>query len=161
MSRDTIVAKRYAKALFELAQGQNQIAQVEEELSQVVGIIHDNVDFEKLLTHPNIDTSKKLAMLNQLFEGKVSEIVLSTICLLVERRREELLSSLLEDFVFIANEALGQAQAIVTTPLALTEDEAKDIAARFAVISGKKIQISTVGKIFTSISSTVDRGEVS
>jgi F-type H+-transporting ATPase subunit delta len=144
MSRDTIVAKRYAKALFELAQGKNQIAQVEDELGQIVGIIHDNVDLEKLLTHPNIDTSKKIALLNQLFAGKVSEIVLNTICLLVERRREDLLSSLLEDFVLIANEALGQAQATVTTPLALTEHEAQEIAERFSQISGKKIQISNV-----------------
>jgi F-type H+-transporting ATPase subunit delta len=144
MSRDTIVAKRYAKALFELAQAQNQIAQVEEELSQVVGIIRDNLDMEKLLTHPNIDTSKKVIFLKQLFEGKVLDIVLSTICLLVERRREELLSALLEDFVIIANEALGQALAIVTTPLALTESEASDIAARFSKISGKKIQVSSI-----------------
>jgi F-type H+-transporting ATPase subunit delta len=144
MSRDTIVAKRYAKALFELAQGQNQIALVEEELKQVVGIIHDNVDFEKLLTHPNIDTSQKIVFLKQLFDGKVLDMVLSTICLLVERGREELFSALLEDFILIANEALGQAQAIVTTPLALTEAEANDIAARFSVVSCKKIRISSI-----------------
>jgi F-type H+-transporting ATPase subunit delta len=144
MSRDTIVAKRYAKALFELVKGTNQIAQVEEELKQVVDIIRQNSDFEKVLTHPNIDTSKKLELLNNVFSGKILDSVLNTISLLVERRREDLLSSLLEDYVRIANEALGQAEAIVTTPLALTETESKEIAERFTKISGKKIQVSSV-----------------
>jgi F-type H+-transporting ATPase subunit delta len=144
MSRDTIVAKRYAKALFELAKGSNQIAQVEEDLKQVVDIIRQNSDFEKVLTHPNIDTSKKLELLNNVFSGKILDSVLNTISLLVERRREDLLSSLLEDYVRIANEALGQAEAIVTTPLALTEAESKEIAERFTKISGKKIQVSSV-----------------
>jgi F-type H+-transporting ATPase subunit delta len=50
----------------------------------------------------------------------------------------------MEDFVFIANQALGQAQAIVTTPLALTEHEASEIAERFSKLSGKKIQITSI-----------------
>ncbi len=36
MSRDTVVAKRYAKALFELAQEQSIVSQVEEQLKLVV-----------------------------------------------------------------------------------------------------------------------------
>ena len=36
MSTDTIVAKRYAKALFELAKEKNEVAQVEDDLQAIV-----------------------------------------------------------------------------------------------------------------------------
>ena len=46
--------------------------------------------------------------------------------------------------MLIANEALGQANALVTTPLTLTAKESQEIAERFSIISGKKIQISSI-----------------
>jgi F-type H+-transporting ATPase subunit delta len=59
MSQDTIVAKRYARALFELAKDQNKIAQVEEELNSIVAILKENADFNKLIKHPGIGASHK------------------------------------------------------------------------------------------------------
>lgn len=39
MSKDTVVAKRYAKALFEIARDQNRISPIEEELQAVVSAL--------------------------------------------------------------------------------------------------------------------------
>jgi F-type H+-transporting ATPase subunit delta len=144
MSSETIVAKRYAKALFELAQEKNEVAQVEADLQAIVSSIHEHADFQKLLSHPNIDSSKKTALLSTLFQGKVSEAVLNTVSLLVERRRESILAELLADYVKIANEALGQAKAIVSSPKVLTKEESAHIASRFSEITGKKIQVEQV-----------------
>jgi len=141
MSRDNIVAKRYAKALFELSQSHDQIAQTETDLKFIVETVSDNAGFGKLLAHPNIDLSQKLALLNKTFTGNVSEFVLNTVSLLVERRREDLLADLLEYYVRIANETLGQAKAFVTTPLAITAEESEQISRHFSTISGKKIQV--------------------
>lgn len=144
MSKDTIVAKRYAKALFELAKEQNKIAAVEEELKSVAAVLRDNTDFEKLIKHPGLGIDAKKALLKNVFEGKLSEITYNTLQLLVEKGREELLNALVDYFVTIASEALGQAQAFVYTPVELSEAELSQIAATFSQLTSKQIRVESV-----------------
>jgi F-type H+-transporting ATPase subunit delta len=144
MSRDTIVAKRYAKALFEVAAERNEVARVEEDLGLVLRVIRDYPEYGKLLEHPNIDAKTKVNMLKQAFHGKVTDAVFNTLQLLVERRRESVLTELVNAYVKIANDALGQAKATVYTPFPLTEQEERDIAETFGRMVGKKIRVEPV-----------------
>jgi len=144
MSSDMNVAKRYAKALFAAAQEKSAIQQVEEDLRTVVQTIDHHADLKKMLLHPNIDSSVKKNLLKGIFEGKVSEIVYNLIQLLVERRRESILPSLLQQYVSIADEALGQASATVFTPVALSEAEMKEIARTFGEKVGKTVRLEAV-----------------
>ncbi|MEK3719121.1 MULTISPECIES: F0F1 ATP synthase subunit delta [Paenibacillus] len=143
MSQDTIVAKRYAKALFELAKEQNKIAQVEEELKFIVAVLKENSDLHKLIKHPGIGTVSKTALLKNIFESQLSEITFSTLLLLIDKGREELLESLVGYFVTIASEALGQAKATVYTPVVLQQAELDHIAATFSQLVGKQIRVET------------------
>jgi F-type H+-transporting ATPase subunit delta len=144
MSRETIVAKRYAKALFEVALGQGSVAQVEEELKGILQVIRENADYGKLLEHPNISTDVKMQLLKEAFEGKVSAAVLNTMQLLVERRRESVLEDLVDSYVKVANESLGQANATVYSAYPLTEAESQQITNRFGQLTGKRIRVSNV-----------------
>lgn len=144
MSSETIVAKRYARALFEVAQQNDQVTKVEEDLQGVNEVVRQNADLKKVLHHPNIATSAKLEILKQAFQGKVSEAVFNVLQLLVERRRESLLVSLYDTYVTIANEALGQANAIVYTAFPLSDADGKAIADQFGKLTGKKIRIESV-----------------
>ncbi|TDF93549.1 F0F1 ATP synthase subunit delta [Paenibacillus piri] len=144
MSQDTIVAKRYARALFELAKEQNSIAAVEEELKTVVFVLQENTDFEKLIKHPGLGIDTKKTLLNNVFEGKLSDITFNTLQLLVEKGREELLDALVNYYVAIASEALGQAQAIVYTPVELSEAELNQISVTFGQLTGKQIRVVSV-----------------
>lgn len=143
MSQDTFVAKRYAKALFELAKEQNKIAQVEDELKFIVAVLKDNSDFHKLIKHPGIGNMAKTALLKNVFESQLSEITFSTLLLLVDKGREELLEALVGYFVKIASEALGQAKAIVYTPVVLNQVELDHIAETFSQLASKQIRVET------------------
>jgi F-type H+-transporting ATPase subunit delta len=138
---DTVVAKRYAKALFQVAQEKGIVSQVEEDLRTVVQVIRDNGEFAQLLSHPNVDTSVKLTMLENVFKGKVQDAVLRITQLLIERRRESLLSVVLIDYVRIVADVLDQATALVTTPVALTSEASAQIAEQFGKLTGKKIRV--------------------
>jgi F-type H+-transporting ATPase subunit delta len=141
---DIIVAKRYAKALFEVAKEKDIISKVEEELKSVVSAIRDHADLQKFLNHPNIGASAKTDLLKQIFEGKVSEPVWNTLRILIDRGREDILGTLVVDYVKIANEALGQASATVYSPIALSEAQISEIAAKFSKLTGKTIRVETV-----------------
>ncbi|WP_442602559.1 F0F1 ATP synthase subunit delta [Paenibacillus sp. KN14-4R] len=143
---DIVVAKRYARALFEVAKDKGIIAQVQDELEAVVESFQQNKEFMQILSQPNIDVTKKTALLAAVFEGKVSEVVLNTLQLLVTRGREEILNSMLVDYVKIANDALGRANATVYTPFVITAAQEQEIADQFSRITGKTVHVQSVIK---------------
>jgi F-type H+-transporting ATPase subunit delta len=144
MSRNMIVAKRYAKALFEAAADQKIVAEVEKELKLIVGLIEEMPDFKKFLEHPNIDNSNKVKLLTDTLKEQVSDIVFNTVKLIITRGRESILPSLSQYYVSIANEALGKADAIVYSPYELSTKESQEIAEQFGKLTGKKIDIQNV-----------------
>ncbi|SDE33808.1 F-type H+-transporting ATPase subunit delta [Paenibacillus sp. UNCCL117] len=144
MSKDTVVAKRYARALFEIAQEQNRVAQFEEELNAFLSALRQNADFNKLIVHPGLTVSAKQELLSNVFGGQLSDTVLNTLQLLVANGREELLESLVGYYAAIAGEALGQAKAIVYTPFALSEADEKQIASTFSTLTSKQIRVESV-----------------
>jgi F-type H+-transporting ATPase subunit delta len=141
---DVVVAKRYAKALFEVAQEKAIISQVEEELKAVVTAIQDHVDLQKFMNHPNIGASVKTDLLKKIFAGKVSEPVWNTLQIIIDKGREGILNALVNDYVKIANEALGQANATVYTAVALSEAQLAEIAAHFSKLTGKTLRLDSV-----------------
>ncbi|CAG7655609.1 F0F1 ATP synthase subunit delta [Paenibacillus allorhizosphaerae] len=144
MSQDTIVAKRYAKALFELAKEQNRVAEVEAELRGIETALKQNVDFRKLIVSPGLDASVKAGLIKSVFEGQISETTMNTLLLLIQKGREELLEALITYYMGIASEALGQANATVYSPIALNDAELSQIAATFSQITGKQIRVESV-----------------
>jgi F-type H+-transporting ATPase subunit delta len=141
---DIVVAKRYARALFEVAKEKDIISLVEEELKSVASAIRDNADLQKFLNHPNIGTSVKTDLLKQIFEGKVSEPVWNTLLVLIDKGRQAILSALVVDYVKIANEALGQASATVYSAFVLTEAQQAEVASQFSKVTGKTIRVSNI-----------------
>ncbi|MDT2263251.1 F0F1 ATP synthase subunit delta [Paenibacillus larvae] len=70
MNNDIVVAKRYAKALFEVAQEQNTVSQVEEELKVMVELIQGDRELDAFLNHPNVESDVKNDVLQKHWKGK-------------------------------------------------------------------------------------------
>ncbi|PZD97784.1 F0F1 ATP synthase subunit delta [Paenibacillus sambharensis] len=139
MSRETVIAKRYAKALFEVAKQQNGVAGVEQELKLVADSIAKDPQIVAFLSYPNIESEKKVALIKQALQGKISQDVLNTLELLIERGRQDAIGSVYDAYTKIAGEALGQAHATVYTAKPLDTEEMNKIASRFSAIVGKMI----------------------
>ena len=143
MSRATGTSKRYAKALYEVAQDRGRVGEVEQDLLHLAETVRVNSDLRDLLEHPAIALEKKKAIIEALFQGKGGSEVYNLLLLLTDRRRTEIVPFLVVDYGKIANEALGQAVAVVTTPKPLTAEEAEAITTYFSRITGKKIRVSS------------------
>ncbi|WP_058300307.1 F0F1 ATP synthase subunit delta [Gorillibacterium timonense] len=144
MSKDTAASKRYAKALYELANERGRAVQAEEDLKLIASALESSRELQTLLEHPSLQPDVKKSVLATLFAGKVTEEVENLLKLLVDRRREALLSTLAADYSKIAGESLGQAEAVVTTPFPLTDEESVEIAKQFGQKTGKKIKVVNV-----------------
>lgn len=144
MSRGTVVAKRYAKALFQVANEHGLVAEVETQLSAIVSAIENDAQVSAFLSAPNITLSAKVAALKSAFGDKASSYVLNTVSLLIERGREGDLASVREAYLQVAGEALGRAEAFVTSSKPLSEVEKNQLALKFGSLLGKTIRVTNV-----------------
>ena len=144
MSRDTVVAKRYAKALFEVASQQQRTLEVEQELKAVVEAIQSQEDIGLFIATPNVSDTDKLNVLRTALQDKLSQPVMNTVELLVERRRTNILPDLLESYVKYQGESLGLSDAVVYSTYSLSDQEKEAVAAEFGQLAHKKIRITNV-----------------
>ncbi|OMF37178.1 ATP synthase F1 subunit delta [Paenibacillus sp. FSL H8-0548] len=139
MSRDTVVAKRYAKALFELAEKQQIVSGVEDQLKLIVQILEKDPEIESFLSLPSIDPASKIAVLKTAFGDQVSVLVLNTIEILITRGRQNVIADLYAAYTKVAGDSLGQAHATVYAAKALTDEELAAVAVQFGQVTGKTI----------------------
>ncbi|MCF6410928.1 F0F1 ATP synthase subunit delta [Pseudalkalibacillus salsuginis] len=169
MSKDKeVVAKRYASALFEVAQGRNALDQVEKELVSVKSVIQENKQLLTILNHPKISSDDKKAILSKLFGNQLSEAVHNTLLLMVDRKRETMIPNMVEQYIKLANEERGVADATVYSVRILTEEEQQAISKTFAErINVKELRVENVidqdlvGGIKVKIGNRIFDGSVS
>lgn len=136
------VAGRYAEALYEIAVENKLVDQLEEELRAVVGILEESTQLKKVLFHPRITADQKKEVLQGLFEGKISEVAMNFLGILVERQREMYLADITSYFTDLANKARNISDVNVTSAVELTDDEKKRLADAMAKCTGKKVRLS-------------------
>lgn len=142
MSQNMIVAKRYARALFEISTEQNEVLDVQEQLKDVLDSIQANLELEQFLNFPNIENKAKSEIIKQVFPD-LKQSVFNTLRLLLDRQRQTILPELYEAYVRIAEEALGQATALVSSSLPLSEADMNQVAQTLGKLTGKKISVQT------------------
>lgn len=144
MSGMAVAAKRYAKALFEAAKEKGTVEETGEQLHSVASALSGNVEIRAFFDHPNIGSDVKIRVVKEAVAGKVSDIVMNAVQLLVERGRGSAISLVSEAYKAIADEALGRAHAHVTSAYELTKEQQEEIMRHFGALTGKNITVETV-----------------
>jgi len=136
---DRRIASRYSQALLEASA--DQTAQVAQQLAQVQQAIGAVPDLVALLNHPEIPVERKQALLDTLFAGQVSPRVLAFLKILVAHARISALEVITQEFRELALEAAGQAEARVTSAVALTPAERERLAAALSRLTGRQVRL--------------------
>ncbi|MEH7180681.1 F0F1 ATP synthase subunit delta [Neobacillus vireti] len=134
---NSMVAKRYALALFQIAKEQQLLGVIEEELRVVKEVFVYNSDLKAVLKSTKLSMDKKKEILSAAFTT-VNPYVLNTLLLLIDRHREDEVIEVANQFFELANEESGIADADVYSTRELTEAEREAISATFAAKIGKK-----------------------
>lgn len=139
------VAKRYATALFELAKEQQTVVQTTEELKLVSEVVENTGLFDTFFKNPKVANTEKKELIKTSFEGKISDTLLNTLFLLIDKKREGILFKMVEEFVKLTNEEEGIAEAQVFTAKPLSSAEIVAFEATFSKVSGKgKLTINNI-----------------
>lgn len=160
------VAGRYAEALYEIAVADKMVDKLESELRAVVKILQSEPDLLKVLYHPRIIAAEKKDVLKALFGGKISEVAMNFLCLLVDRQREAYLAGIIEVFVDYANQARNIINVEVVSAVELNKEDRKRLVKTLGKMTGKEVRVdysvdpSLMGGILVRIGDRVIDGSV-
>ncbi|MDS9472272.1 F0F1 ATP synthase subunit delta [Sporosarcina pasteurii] len=133
----SIVANRYALALFNTAQEKGKVDKIQQELLEIKEVFQTNQELEELLHNPRLSIAEKKELLAQLFK-KANQYVQNTLFLLLEKKRIDDIINFVDEFIKIANDAAGVADAKVYSTRELTKKEVQAISSTFAAKIGKQ-----------------------
>jgi F-type H+-transporting ATPase subunit delta len=164
---NSIVAKRYAQALFQLAEDHMKVDQIGEELETVREVFRENPSIYTFLKHPKITTTDKKRVVTKSFQALSAE-VLNTLKLIVDRHREDIILEVIEEYMAKISDQKGVAQATVYSVRKLSDKEKQKISKTFASKVGKQslnitnnIDSSLLGGIRVRIGNRIFDGSVS
>jgi F-type H+-transporting ATPase subunit delta len=134
----SLVAKRYGRALFEVAQGKKLLTEVENDLQLITETIGNTPSINEWLAHPAVSNAHKKAILTNHF-AEIQEITKNFLFLLVDEGREGELVGIAAEYRRLAMESAGLAEAVVTTAFPMASSEKAELVRTFGPITGKKL----------------------
>ncbi len=138
IERGLDVADVYAAALFELARERGVLDAVRAELEELLRLARENREFAALCVTAAISLEKRAVLLERIFRGRLSDLVLDTLQVMNRHDRLSLVPALLRAFVLRIEDARGQVEVTATSAVALAADQQAEIERLAAELSGRK-----------------------
>jgi len=165
--KNQVIAKRYSKALFNLAQEGKAIEQYGTELDGFIGVLKDLPDLGDALRNPLYPEAVKKDVFQKVAAKlELSPIINSFLNLLVEKKRIQHLPEIVGYYHRLIDEYSNISRAKVKAALKLEAAEIDEIAAALEKKIGKKIIVefeqdpSLLGGVFAQIGDFVLDGSV-
>ncbi len=135
------VAKRYTKAIFELAQEQKIIDVIEKDFVELGKLIGKSPEFADFLSNPLISEAKKISLLKEILNGKIQELTLHFLELLASKRRLRVLPEIIEEFRQMMLESQNIVEGELISAVQLSAEQVKAIKERLQQALGKTVQL--------------------
>lgn len=131
-----LVSKVYGDALFSLAVEENCIDETWEEVKAMAVILKENPEFMAIIAHPEMTQDKSMKLLTEMFQGKLSDVMMGFIQVLIKKGRFGEMEAILEHFQREAKEYKSIGVVYVTTPTELTSQQKTSIETKLTQTSG-------------------------
>ncbi|HEX3886220.1 MAG TPA: F0F1 ATP synthase subunit delta [Phenylobacterium sp.] len=143
-SKASNVGGRYARALFDLASDQKQVAAVEADLKSLKAALKESRDLRVLVGSPAFSAEAKGKGLAAIAaKAKFNATTQKFLGLLAANGRADILASVITGYEALSAKARGAVSAQVTTAVALSPAQSKGVAAALRQALGKDPEIET------------------
>ncbi|MBK8209370.1 MAG: F0F1 ATP synthase subunit delta [Rhodospirillales bacterium] len=140
----TGLAERYAGALFELAEADKALDQVNGELQALAGLIRGSNDLERMIRSPVISRDEQRKAINAILERQgASSLTRRFVGLVAHNRRLFTLPSIIAAFSQRLARARGESTADVVSAQPLTPDQLSAIGTALKKVVGTQMVLST------------------
>lgn len=161
------LARRYAKAILELAEEAGRLDEVQRELSDLRATWQSSAELRDAFENPAVGAEQRRAILRGLAEHmKLSPMVKNALFLLSDRRRLRYLPEVVEAYQVLAEAKAGRVRAEVTTAGSMPEPYFHELQKALESVTGKKVVLvkkqdpSLIGGVVTKVGDKVFDGSL-
>ena len=136
-----LIAKRWALALMELAQEDENISKEDilDDLREVAETIKSSEELDNVINNPSVSTEEKQVVLCKLFQNSIMPIVYNFIFALNLRKRVPMISEIAKEFEKELERIKNIARVNVTSAIELNNELKDQIKAKIAEKLSKEI----------------------
>lgn len=158
-----LIAKRWAKALMELANENQGISKEDilDDLKEVDENIRSSAELSNAINNPSVSVEEKQIILCKLFQNNLMPIVYNFLIALNLKKRVNIIGEIAQEFQKELEEENNIVHVSVTSAIDLSEDRRNDIKHRIAdklkknVIVDWKVDNSIIAGLIFNINETI------
>ncbi|BHH81782.1 F0F1 ATP synthase subunit delta [Desulforhopalus sp. 52FAK] len=142
--KQTILAKRYAKAIFTIGQDQENYEEYNEVLQGVATLFNENPEIADALTNPLYPMDVKEKMMTDVVASMGVDTVMGNFLnLLVQKKRAEILPEIADAYKTMVDEAKNISHGNVISAVELSDELKNNIQTVLEKLTGKKVELTT------------------
>jgi len=165
--RQTILAKRYAKALFAVSQEEGKSEIYRETLNVLGDFLQQHPEAMDALTNPLYPMELKEKVMTQLIGAlQASQFMANFLNLVVQKKRADILPEIAAEFQALVDAAENVSRGTLTTASQIPGDLQAKVQATMENITGKKVILTTridpsiIGGIVAKVGDLVMDGSI-
>lgn len=163
----TAAARRYAKALFELAREEGRVQEVRDELRGLRTLLEQNADLQDVLLQPLHPVAERRAVLAALADRMGASVVLHHFyAYLIDQRRLVDYSAIESEYERLADEAAGLRKARVRSAAPLSSEQQQRLQRALEARLGGEVELELdvdpelLGGVVAQVGDTVYDGSL-
>ena len=161
------VAKRYAKALVEVAAASNELDGVRRDLHALADLLREHRDLRQFVANPSVSRRDAGEVIKDIGTAmEVKPLTATFLQILLEGGRLAGLEAILRAYELLVDERLGRVKAVVTSAAPLEADAQERLRRRLGDVTGKDVYLelrqdpALLGGVVTQIGSRVYDGSL-
>jgi F-type H+-transporting ATPase subunit delta len=144
MADETKVAKRYAAAIFGVAQKENALDAVNNDFLYIEDRFQVVEDLRKFIITPIVPVERKNEVVKEAFGKNVSDTTLNLLYLLIRKRRETIIDDVIKQFHIMLDLHLGRVVAHVSSAVKLNQKQLTALQTALEARTGKTVSLQSL-----------------
>jgi F-type H+-transporting ATPase subunit delta len=138
------ILEPYAQALMSLAQSQDQVDRIGEDVSYLLGLLNGSEEFKSLLVSPLVKPDSKKAVLRQIANDQVHPYMSNFLMLLVDRGRISFLEGICKQYQSLLRQLKQTVLAEVTSAVELNDEQKEAVKQRVkGMVTAQQVDLET------------------
>jgi F-type H+-transporting ATPase subunit delta len=156
------IVEPYAQALMSVAQTNNQIDQLGEDIRYLVSLMENSPELRAFVANPIVKEADKKSVLRQVVGGNTNQFLINFLMLLVDKRRIVFLGAICQKYLELLRKLKNTVLAEVTSTTELSAEQQHSVIEKVrAITNAQAVEIknnvdpSIIGGVIIKVGSQV------
>ena len=136
-------ASRYSLALYELAEENKSVKEIEDQSSALIKLIDESKDFKSMIRNPTNKKEDQISIINKISEHyNFNNLLKIFLCFLTTKRRLFFIQNILKNFINICSQKRGEVSARLVASKQLNDSEVNKIKDELSQNFAAKVKLN-------------------